>query len=44
MARDSNSDSDSHEEYYDDVENNPAVTHIVRERRNAAKGTFSGEI
>jgi hypothetical protein len=38
MARDSDSDSDSHKEYYDDVENNPSVTHIVREEEMPQKG------
>jgi hypothetical protein len=32
------SDSDSHEEYYDDVENHPAVTHVVREEEMLQKG------
>jgi hypothetical protein len=30
--------SDSHEEYYDNAENDPAVTHIVREEEMLQKG------
>jgi hypothetical protein len=34
----SGSDSDSHEECYDDVENDPAVMHIVRKEEMLQKG------
>jgi hypothetical protein len=34
----SDSDSDSHKEYYDNVKNDPAVTHVVREEEMLQKG------